>query len=128
MSAPMHALESEVHGSPPRARRAVHEYSMVRETQMSEVARGVAISRDQATRVPAAQLLERARLLRAAQIRAGERSVEVLAVPAHRGAERRIEPQRRADRRHVEIDARAHEHEEVTARAMAGKAGERVLA
>src|SRR5205807_642231 len=98
-----------------RAPAAIYQNGPFHELQVLEVARAVGVGGHRELRMPGAELREAEDLLRAAAVGGGERAHEALPVPPDSGADDLAEAERAADRRNVEVHARAQERQHVAA-------------
>src|SRR5690606_28274694 len=90
----------------------IDEQPVIGEPQMIEIAGTVGVRDGRELRIALAQLAKASSLLVAAAVGSGERAVESITDPAYAGADSFGEAQTLRDCGHVEVRARAHEHEQ----------------
>src|SRR5262245_23870623 len=123
-SGPVRRGDAERERGAARGDAAVHEDAVAREHEVRKIRGAVAVRERTAVAPRLRELAQAARLFPAAPIGRGQRSIEPVAVPGDAGGDDVVEPQLPAELRHVEVDARGHQHEEMTGVAVPANGGE----
>ena len=110
----------------PGAGAAIYQHSAVREREMLEVTRGIAVGHHFEPRMLAAQCRQHACFFRTAPVRRRKVAREPLTVPCDSRTNRLCKAERTADRRDVQIGTRREQHETIAAATMGLERRERI--